>query len=264
MRHALLLFGVTCLSSPAFAGAWPMPAGKGQMISTNVTNRAAKAFDDRWKLNREVDFAKKDSHFFWEHGLTSKITLVGTTAFQDVDFTSREGRKQVTGFGASSLGARYPVYRDKKNIVSLQASAVIAGNAENISDADLGRGGNGIELMVLAGRSFKIGKRRGFIDIQSSWLYRSGASPHSFKDDITIGLDVTPRYQLLAQGFYNRTNAQLLHNDLILPNESYKLQASVVHKRSARTSYQFGGFRTVAGRNIVQESGVFAGYWRRY
>lgn len=199
-----------------------------------------------------------------EHGLTKKITLVGKTAFQDVDFTSREGRETVTGFGTSQLGARYHVYTKNRTSLAIQGSVLLAGAGEIIPDADLGRGGNGIELRALAGRSFKVGSREAFIDIQSAWIYRKGERPDSFKEDLTAGLQISPKYQILAQGFYNRTNAQTLGNDRVLRNESLKLQLSLVQQRSEKSSYQYGIFRTAAGRNIVQESGIFAGYWRRY
>ena len=70
--------------------------------------------------------------------------------------------------------------------------------------------------------------------------------------------------QILAQVFYSQTGGQIIENDRILPNRYVKLQGSMVLKRSRKTSVQFGVFQTVAGRNIVQEKGVFAAVWRRY
>ncbi len=241
-----------------------MPAGQGQIISTTATNRASRGYDDRWALSNDVEFSKTDNQFYWEHGLLPRVTLIGTTAFQDVDFTSRDGRKSVTGFGTSSLGARYQIYQKGRFVGSLQGAYILAGAGENIADADLGRGGNGFEIRALAGRSFQLFKREGFIDVQSAWIIRPGDSPDTFKDDLTIGWSVDKKTQIIGQGFYSRTNAQVLDFDRILPNESFKLQASIVRKRSETRSVQFGVFRSVAGRNIVQESGVYAAVWRRY
>lgn len=246
------------------AGAWPMPVGKGQVISTTVSDRASRAYDETWALSREVEFSKFDSQFYWEHGVTPKITFLGTTAYQDVDFESREGQTSVQGFGNSTLGLRYQIFAKNRTVAAVQGRYVWAGKGENITDADLGRGGNGVEFTALAGQSFKVLGREGFVDLQSSWTIRGGNAPHSFKDDITVGLHLTPRLQVIGQGFYSQTGSELIGFDRILANESFKLQGSFVLKRSKKTSVQFGVFRTVIGRNTVQEVGTFAGVWRRY
>mgnify|MGYP000159163548 CR=1 FL=1 len=176
-----------------------MPAGKGQIISTTTTNRASRGYDDRWALKNDVTFQKLDTQFYWEHGLLPKVTLVATTAYQNVDFTSRTGRKKVNGFGSSSLGARYQIYQKGAYVGAVQGSFILAGAGENIADADLGRGGNGYELRALAGRSFKLFNRDGFIDLQSAWIYRAGDSPDTFKDDVTVGLFVKKKMQVLAE-----------------------------------------------------------------
>ncbi|MGJ8563214.1 MAG: hypothetical protein ACSHXY_06645 [Alphaproteobacteria bacterium] len=252
------------LSSLAYAGAWVMPEGKGQTISTTVKNTAHRGYDDQWKLSQEADFSKFETAFYWEHGLTPKLTLIGTTAWQDVDFLSRDGRKEVQGFGTSSLGLRYQIYNQGRTVAALQSQFVLAGEGEIVPDADLGRGGNGIEIRALVGRSFKVLGREGFFDGQSAWIYRGGSSPDSYKVDATIGVTATKKIQLLGQVFYSATGEQTLGIDRVLPNESLKLQGSVVRRRSAKTSVQAGIFRTVAGRNIVKETGFIASVWRRY
>lgn len=241
-----------------------MPTGKGQVISTTVNNRSSRGFDDRWALSQSAEFSKIESGFYWEHGLTDKWTLVATTAWQDVDFLSRTGRKHVKGFGTSSIGGRYHVFKKGPTVLALQGRYILAGKGEIIPDADLGRGGNGAEIRALAGRSFKVFKRDGFLDVQTAWTYRAGNSPNSFSADLTAGFSVNKKRQLLLQAFYSATGEQLIGNDRILPNESVKLQGSFVLKRSKKTSVQAGYFRTISGRNIVRESGAMASIWRRY
>lgn len=241
-----------------------MPKGKGQIISTTIKNNADRGFDDRWALSQSTEFSKVESGFYWEHGLTDKWTLVATTAWQDVDFLSRTGPKQVKGFGTSSIGARYQVYKKGPAVLALQGRYILAGKGEIIPDADLGRGGNGLELRALAGRSFKAFNRDGFLDGQAAWTYRGGNSPDSLNADLTAGLSVSKKRQVLLQAFYSATGEQLIGNDRILPNESLKLQGSIVITRSKKTSVQAGYFRTISGRNIVRESGAIASIWRRY
>ncbi len=261
---AVVLCSLVGLSSYGYCGAWPMPKGKGQVITTTVTDNASRGFDNRWQLTQDVTFSKFETQFFWEHGLSEKITLIGTTAYQDVDFRSREGQEDVQGFGNSSVGLRYQVFAKDRFVGALQLSYIVAGEGENIADADLGRGGNGLEIRGLIGQGFKVFKREAFIDLQSAWIYRARGSPDTFKDDLTVGIIIDKKRQILTQAFYSRTNSQTLGFDRVLANENLKLQASIVFKRSETTSTQLGVFQTVAGRNIVQEKGVFAAVWRRY
>lgn len=241
-----------------------MPKGHGQVITTTATSSASRAYDGQWALNRDVTFSKFETRFFWEHGAADRLTLVASTAYQDIDYVTREGEDTVSGFGTSSLGAKYRVFTKGKTVGALQASYVLGGRGEIISDADLGRGGNGLELRGLLSRNFTLFKRDGFVDVQSSWTYRGGIAPDTFKDDFTVGWNITKKRQALLQAFYRKTGPGSLNGDDILPNESIKLQGSIVVTRSKKTSAQFGVFQTVAGRNVVQEKGIFASVWRRY
>lgn len=248
----------------AHAGAWPLPEGSGQVILTTTYDTANRSYDGNWDLTQEINFSKTDTQLFLEYGLTPKITLVLETALQDVDYTSRDGRTRVQGFGNSAVGVRRQIFHKDRSVLAVQGKFILAGTGENIPDADLGRGGNGVELRGLYGRNFKLAGRNGFLDTQAAWIFRSGNAPESYKADITLGLNLTDKIQILGQNFYSRTGDQILGVDRILSNESLKAQISVVRKQSAKRSYQFGLFQTVAGRNIVKEKAVFFGVWRRY
>lgn len=263
-RLVMIVTMISFATTKSHAGAWALPKGKGQIISTTTYDTAGQAYDDMWKLSRDVSFSKLDSRLFVEHGLTSKLTVVVETAYQDVDYTAREGRSQVSGVGSSSLGLRYQAWDKWGFIGSLQGSYILAGSGENIADADLGRGGNGVELRGLLGRSFKVLDRNAFADIQAAWIYRPDDNPKTYKADVTLGIDVLKKVQFLGQGFYSHTEAQVIGSDRILANDSLKAQISLIWNQSEKTSYQIGVFQTVAGRNIIREKALSVGIWRRY
>ena len=51
---------------------------------------------------------------------------------------------------------------------------------------------------------------------------------------------------------------------LIARQSSSKLQASVVYDLSRTWSVQVGGFHTIAGRDVVCETGPFGALWYRF
>ena len=276
--------------SNAFAGAWTQDKGAGLIISGTSYNRANLAFDSQRKLSTPVDFEKIDSTFYAEYGVTNKLTLVGTTALQDVSFTSSEGPQIFRGFATSKLGLRYGVNTNSPWKLAVQPSLVIPAGGESIPDGDLGIGGAGAEMRLLAGRSIKLWNKAGFINAEAAYDYRSDGAPRQITTDLTIGVELVEHVQFISQAFYRHTNDAAFERDVILANESLKLQASVVidlpnirlkkgHENDEgaareieedksnlprKTSLQLGVFQTVAGRNIVRERGVMLTLWNKF
>jgi|GEM_PF-1171562 len=267
------------------AGAWMQPKGDGLVISGTSINRANLAFDGEGKLLTPVDFEKIDSTFYAEYGLSDRLTLVGNTALQDISYTSSEGPQLYRGFATSKLGLRYGIKSNSPWALALQPSLVIPAGGEAVPDGDLGLGGFGAEIRLLAGRSLRFGKRAGFINAEAAYDARSGGAPRQITADLTMGVNLTDKIQLIGQGFYRHTNGALFEKDVILSNESLKLQASLVIDvpdirlikpkpqdeessspavRKGKTSLQIGVFQGVAGRNIVRERGGMVTLWNTF
>jgi len=268
MQRFVLIFVsiLICTAMPkiSHAGAWSLPEGKGQIISTTTYDQADRFFDREGKLRSPATFSKIDTTLFIEHGLSERFTLVGATAYQDVDYIGRNGREQFSGFGESQIGLRYQAYRTDKSVGSVQLSYIVATNGENIPDADLGNGADSFEIRGLLGRSFNIIDKPAFADIQGAWRHRSGNNPDEWRGDITIGVRPSPKILIMGQVFYVHNGSRDMVIDRILSNESLKLQGSLVYDWKPNRSVQIGAFQTIAGRNVVQEKAVFIGVWQRY
>lgn len=247
-----------------WAGAWPMPKGAGQIITTTVYDTAKRGFDGEGRNSQDVSFSKVETSFFAEYGLTDRVTLVGITALQEVDYLAASGRERFNGFGDTELGVRYNLYSDGKTVLSLQPSFVFAGGGENIPDADLGGGENSLELRGLFGRNGFIGSRAYFVDVQAAHRMRFGDDPAGWRIDVTAGLRTSQKTQVFVQGFFSENNERLQSQDIILPTESLKAQFSCLYHVDSKTSYQIGAFQTLQGKNIVKERAVTLGVWYRF
>ena len=282
---ALGILSATLFSQECFAGAWTLAKGSGLIISGTSYNQSDLAYDGEGKLRTPVNFEKLDTTFYLEYGLSDTLTLVGSTALQDVSYTSSQGPQQFSGFSTSKIGARYGLSTDSPWVFALQPSLVIPGGGEAVPDGDLGLGGYGAELRVLAGRPLKFGTKPGFFNAEAAYDKRSGGAPTQVTLDATLGVSVTNDVQLIGQGFYRHTGGSVLERDAVLANESLKLQASLVVnlpklrllKRNAgddserptarqrrKTALQIGYFRSVAGRNIVREQGGVITLWNTF
>ena len=246
---------------PIWAGSWPLPPGDGQIIQTNLAVKADRGFDQNGKLSQPVQFSKFETGIFWEHGLTDTSTLVLASSFQDLQFRAGVEQVNFSGFGETEIGLRHVLWRDGASVVAGQATVIFAGPGEAVSDADLGIGGTQYEVRVLAGRSFKLAGRDGFLDAQIARRFRAGNIPQEWRMDISAGVRPHPQWQALAQTFYVYGQSA---PGLARSNYRLKAQASLVYDRNHKTSYQIGGYQTVVGKNIIQEKAIFLSIWQRY
>lgn len=206
-RNIFLFLSLICLvmakAMPAWAGPWAMPKGEGQIISSGRYSQANNLLQDMGEDATSVQFSKYDSKVYWEHGVNSKLTFVASSTFQTVDYMASTGREVYTGFGDTQIGARYQLYQTDHMVFAIQPSYIFSGNGENIADADLGDAGNALELRLLMGGAMKWTGRSVFFDAQLAAKFRQNRDPTSYKVELTGGIDLTRRGQILIQGFHD-------------------------------------------------------------
>ena len=264
----MLVFSLS--SEPAFAGAWPVPKGKGLVISTSLYNKANKAYDENGKLNLDVTFSKLEEGIYIEHGLRKNTTLILQSSVQDIsyleeiDFNSdifNGNEKDYFGIGESYLGLRQLLWQGDKTVFSAQGGVLLASGGEAITDADLGLGATHFEARLLLGRSFKISNKDGFVDLQIARRFRPGKFPSEWRMELSSGLKFSKKTMFMLQGFYTEGEGAL---GLARDNSRLKIQPSFVYDKSSKTSWQAGVYQTVRGHNIIREQAVFIGIWKRY
>ncbi|MEE9273601.1 MAG: hypothetical protein V3U57_10105 [Robiginitomaculum sp.] len=256
----IIMVFVSC-ESTAHAGAWPMAGGKGQIITTNLYDRAHRAYDDTGVLRGGENFSKTDISIFYERGLSDKYTLVIQTGYQDIKFVSGDVDAQYKGVGESSIGMRRVLWQGNKTVLSTQLSAIFGSSPELISDADLGVGSTLVEGRILAGRSFKVLGRNGFAEAQAAWRLHISDNPDEIRLAITVGVRPVKKLQVFVQGFYAAGDGAL---NIARPTKRTKVQTSIVWDINEKNAVQLGAYQTIAGRNIVREKAVFIGSWVKF
>lgn len=240
------------------AGAWPLDKGEGLIITTALMDRATSWYDDASDLREGGDYRKLESAFFIEYGLTSRFTLVGRLAWQDVTRIDAGLIDSASGFASSEIGLRYAAWRRAGTVVSMQGVILLPGEAENIADLPLGEGGPGGELRVLAGYSTS---RDRFLDAQLAYRWREMPDPDEVRLDLTAGWRPRDRLLLMAQSFSTWSTGDIVPGRRQFAQ--HKLQVSAAWEFESGT-LQAGLIATPAGRNAIAEEAVLISWWRRF
>jgi hypothetical protein len=247
--------------TPARAGAWTQPKGKGQVIVKYEDMRADEAFDpggDRVDLLRE----RRDSSagVFAEYGVTDRLTVQFKGDWQDGadQFVDYEGR------GPLEIGLTWQVWRDERTAVSLYGGYASAGEGRNAGYAAPGVGDHDFEARVSVGRSFggalvRWGPDRSFVELQAARRMRDGL-PDETRVDFTVGGHFGEDWMVLAQAFGGAADDDGAGGD---GARWLSVETSVV-RRLGDWSLQAGWRQTAAGRETPISGGPVVAVWRRF
>jgi protein XagA len=151
---------------------------------------------------------------------------------------------------------------DDVGVVSLEASYRTAGAFNFAVSANRSSGGNGAQLRLLYGRSFKLWDRDAYIDLEAGESFLTGGRPDETPFDVTAGLWLDGDNELMLQNFNLFGGANLAAGYYAF--ESHKLELSWVRRLSDKLLLQAGGFFSPAGRNALAEEGLCLSVWLRF
>lgn len=243
----------------AHASAWTQPEGQGQVIVTGVYSKSDKGFDAGGDTIDIDDYTKIEAYALIEYGITDELTVMVTPSFSHVEVQNGD---ETTGLGYTELGARYRLAHSDSAVFSVQGSFRIPGKKRRDSIAQIGATDSEIDLRALAGTSFKLGARDGFVDVQGGYRIRNGGPPNEFRLDATIGVRPAEKLLLLAQAFNVKSDGD--GSGIFAKYRYTNLYLSAVYDVDPNWSIQFGGLATVSGRNALRERGLLVGVWRKF
>lgn len=254
---------MTALSAtPAGAGAWTQPKGKGQVILKAESMTADEAFDPGGRrAPLSVDRRDTSVGVFAEYGVTDRLTLQFKGDWQDGEdqFVDYQGR------GPVEAALVWQAWRGERGAVSLQAGYSQAGDGRNAGYEAPGQGSEAAEVRISGGWSFTADKPkprwrawitpdRSFVEVQLARRVRSGLEAET-RADITVGRHFGQNWMVLNQVYVGRIDghgAQWVNSETSLVRHmgGWSLQA---------------GWRTaIVGRETPAGHGPVIGVWRRF
>lgn len=245
---------LTCLflfcPAPAYAGAWTEAPGHGQTIITFRGSSAVAAFDAEGET-RAADFRKQGVELYASRGVTGNATVILQTSYAKL----RSGGQSIAGWEDTQVGVQQRLLHDERQVLSVLVSSFIPG------DPALTSGGFDSEMRVLYGRSFTLGGRPAYVNVETGYRWRANGFADQVRPDITLGWNATPSLALMAQSF----NAIVVGDGATdYEGEQNKAQLSAVWSVSQAARLQVGAFATLAGANSPRERGLLASLWLNF
>ena len=263
-RCVAFVFGVCLVPSVAWAGAWTLPDGTGQWLTTLT----AATSTDYWEgpaLAGTPRYDKDELSALIEYGVTDRLTAIVDPGLQHIDIAAPTSAER-SGLGYTEFGARYAFLenQDKSWVLSGQATLRIPGTTDTSNRAAVGYTDVESDIRVLLGHTFTVAGLPTFFDLEGAERVRTAGLPSEFRVDGTLGVWVAPRWLVLAQSFNVVSEGA---GNTLYTGGSYdyeKLQLSAVYKLTPVWSLQGGGYTTYAGRNALAENALILGVWRRF
>jgi hypothetical protein len=251
-----------CAPGLAWAGAWTLEEGTGQLITTATFSVANEGFDGSRDTTSIPRYRKFELEPLLEYGLTNRFTLMFGPGFQHIDIAPPIDASR-SGFGYMEIGGRYRIWQDNSWVFSAQTLLRVPGTAQSSNPAAIGYTDTEVDMRALLGKSFSIGGFPAFIDLQAAQRFRAGDPPSEFRFDATFGIRPAPQWLLMLQSL--NVISEGAGSSILFPAYDYeKLQLSVVYNFTPAWALQVGGFTTYSGRNALQENGVITAVWYRF
>jgi hypothetical protein len=257
----MLAIGLMGSPTAAFAGAWTLDAGTGELTVTGTAMQASSAFDSGSKLQSVPRYSKQEAQALIEYGVNDWFTAMLQPSLQHVSIAPPFGGERA-GLGYTDIGGRARIWSDDSWVVSAQATFRIPGVFDKTNPAAIGYTDPEIEIRGLVGYSFKAGTLPAFVDVEVAQRYRLGGPPDEFRTDVTFGIRSAERWLLLAQSFNVISEGAGTWG---FGSFAYhKFQLSAAYALTPRLSLQLGGYSTYWGRNALQENGLVVGAWYKF
>ncbi len=259
-RGLLIVFAMMS-AHEACAGAWTQQQGRGIAIATVAHSDADTRFLEDGTTGPATDFQKTEARLYLEYGLTDWATLVAQPEWRHKETGPRQG-ETVNGLGRVDAGIRIRLWQNDTSVFSVQGSARMPGASDELAPANGGDTEWELDGRLLFGRGFPVFGRHAFTDMQLGYRHRFGDPADELRFDLTSGIDLTPSILALLQSF-NSVSIGTATGGFQQTRE-HKIAASLVYRFEERWSVQAGVQKTMAGQNIVEESGLFFGVWRSF
>jgi len=242
----------------AFAGAWTLPQGTGQVIETLY---GWTGFGPPWGGNPPVSQSRFDAQTYAQYGLTDSITIFGQTAFEHYALGDPTP-DTYNGLDYSDVGLRAKLWSTGEWVFSAEGTAFIPGAHDPKASAQEGNTGWAGEARLDAGGNFKVGSTPGFVDAEAGYRLRTEGPPDEWHGDLTVGFKFTPKIMLMLQDFTTISTPST--NATFSAWRQSVVEASLVYALDDKWSVQVGVFSTVWTVKTNTQHGLALAVWRSF
>jgi hypothetical protein len=158
------------LAGPALAAAlpaiasdqspWLGAAGSGEVSAAYVSQSADRFYAGDTELSLPVDLELQTLFIGVSYAINDRLTIDAQFGYGESDFAvdpALSPRGGLSGITDSKIGLRYSLYSADGAAVTVRAAAILDGDYDTGAITAIGDGGNGLELALLAGKSFDSG-----------------------------------------------------------------------------------------------------------
>lgn len=258
------LFLSLSLATAAQAGAWLQPQGHGQVIAQGTYFTSDKYYDYRGHATNQPRYNKYEFMPYAEYGLTKTVTIGGTASLQYDTQSSRDNY----GLADPEIFARTSLYRDEKQVVSIQPLVKFKSAFDHKGSPRGGSDSTDVELSLLYGRNLNLISNRDYLDLDAGYRYRSTDLHDQYHANAALGLQVAPRVQLIP-AIRTTIAAKRLRNVAFSQNgnQDYDLLKLEMTGRYSLTETQAVGltvFNHVDGRQTGNGTGVTLSFAQQF
>lgn len=262
-RFFILMLALTVHGANAHAGAWTQGKGHGLLIGSASYYATSSYFDTDGSKRSQPRFAKYELQPYGEYGVTDWLTVSGTAYLQRVAQSGRDNY----GLADPEFAARFRVYKDDHQVVSLQPLVKFASSfAENAPP----RGGSkstDVELSALYGRNLELISTRDYLDTRLGYRQRDHSLNPQFRADVALGLGVAQAVEVVPaiRAIYTpdqRTAAFTNSGDL--DYDSLKLEVTGIYHLDDAQWLGISAFTHVAGVQTGDGGGITLSYARGF
>lgn len=257
-----LLVATTYGANAAIAGAWLQEPGNTLAIVTVRHLRADNIINRSSELTANGRLSKVEPELYLEYGLASRLTLLSkfTRSTDQIKVLGHQFTN--TDFQRLELGSRAYLFTwdGTRYVVDL-----IAGRTMGTQPIDPSLSTTGqfdIEVALITGTPFEQWGMSGFNETRIAYRHRPGIRPAEAHLEVTLGVNLDTDWLLLLKNqnmhSLGRTPSPFGHY------RSNKAELSIVHELEPGFSIEAGSFRTVAGRNVLEETGLKIAFWYRF
>lgn len=193
LNRSVFLSILLLVASVAHAGAWLQPAGHGLMITQARYYSSDSFFDVNGESQPQSRYSKYELQPYGEYGVTDWLTLGGTAFVQRV---SQAGTNNY-GLADPEFFARTMLWRDDKQVLSLQPLVKFASRFRDSASPRGGSTSTDAEISLLYGRNLNLLSNRDYLDSRIGYRLRSNGRSPEWRNDTSLGLNVSDAVQII-------------------------------------------------------------------